>query len=215
MIESIIPARHRRNAHERCARHSTPVISLLKLRPGAPQYISISILSAVLRRIVHSAVRGVIGPSLRTRAQKLADYGRHRITVWIISPTAQKNTLESKFLYLDCETTCMANLTPILHRPVHMFVFCILAFLPDGFPCSFPEVPQALFELSVFGLLLYRCPTFVLCVKRFRRTPLLPRERLHLISHVQHHVCERGLVGIRFQEMRQCFLITKLRCWVW
>lgn len=142
-------------------------------------------------------------------------YGRCRITSTFYRPYLVKEHGELKFLYLDGETACVANLTPILHRAVHMLVFCILAFLPYGFPCASPEVPEALFELSVLGLLLYRHPAFVLCVKRFRRTPFLPREFLDLISHVQHHVCKRGLVGIRFQEVRQCFLITKLRYWMW
>ena len=93
-----------------------------------------------------------------------------------------------------------------------MFVLGILAFLPYAFSCASPEVPEALFELSVLGLLLYRRPTFVFRIKRFRRTPLLPREFLNLISHIQHHVRERGLVGIRLQEVGQCVLITKLRC---
>jgi len=127
--------------------------------------------------------------------------------------TDRRPNSESKLLHLDGETTCVANLTPILHRPVHMLVFCILAFLPYGFPRASPEVPEALFELSVLGLLLYRPPTFVLCVKRFRRTPFLPRKFFNLISHVQHHVCKSGLMGIRFQEVRQCFLIAEFRCY--
>jgi hypothetical protein len=53
-----------------------------------------------------------------------------------------RSAIGSKFRHIDGEPTCVTNLSPILHRPVDVFVLGVLAFLSYVFPGASPEIHE-------------------------------------------------------------------------